>query len=235
MKYFRSVYLKCFFLALAIASLGMLTCCAATPDTALPDIVCFTCTGEDCQRFTATQAPELAGGVFNQGDIDLTGDGVPEHVRLEGDQVTIHQDDVEMWRSPEAWEVVDVALGDPNDDGRNEVFVVFWREDETGQRTNQPFIIGYRGGYYRELWGGSPVGFPITEVELADVDSDGIQEILVLEVGQDNSEERALAVWQWNQWWFSHVWRSEAGAYHHLHVGRDEEQQAMMCVFAEKE
>ena len=213
----------------------MLTNCAQRPDAANSDRLCFTCTGKDCQRFTATEAPELAGGRFDHGAIDLTGDGVPEHVCLEGDQVTIHQDNVEVWRSPEAWEVEDVALGDPNDDGRNEVFVVFWREDETGQRTNQPFIIGYRGGYYRELWGGSPVGFPITEVELADVDSDGIQEILVLEVVQDNSGERTLAVWQWNQWWFSHVWRSEAGAYHHLHVGRDEEQQALMCVQVEKE
>ncbi len=172
-----------------------------------------------------TRKPEIT--LFRQAQ---AGDGVPEHVRLEGDQITIHQNDVEMWRSPEAWEVVDVALGNPNDDGRNEMFVVFWREDETGQRTNQPFIIGYRGGYYRELWGGSPVGFPITEVELADVDSDGLQEILVLEVVQDNSGERTLAIWQWNQWWFSHVWRSEVGVYHHLHVGQDEEQQAMMCV-----
>jgi hypothetical protein len=206
----------------------MLTCSTPPPDAAVSDIVCFTCTGEDCQSLPTTEAPELAGGVFDQGAIDLTGDGVPEHVRLEGAQVTIHQDSVEVWRSPEAWEVVDVALGDPNDDGRNEVFVVFWREDETGQRTNQPFIIGYRGGYYRELWGGSPVGFPITEVELADITDDGRQDILVI-------EERTLAVWQWNQWWFSHVWRSEAGAYHHLHVGRDEEQQAMMCVQVEKE
>ncbi len=206
----------------------MLTCSTPTPDAAVSDIVCFICTGESCQPVAASVKLEPTSGIFTHGDIDLTGDGVPEHVHLEGDQVTIHQDNVEVWRSPEAWEVVDVALGDPNDDGRNEVFVVFWREDETGQRTNQPFIIGYRGGYYRELWGGSPVGFPITEVELADITGDGRQDILVI-------EERALAVWQWNQWWFSHVWRSEAGHYHDLHVGQDEEQQVMMCVQVKKE
>lgn len=216
-----------------MAVVGLLSGCAASPNAVVSNTLCFTCTGESCHLTATPQELELTNGIFAHGDIDFTGDGVPEHVQLDDSQVIIHQDGVEVWRSPEAWDVVDVALGDPNDDGRGEVLVVFWREDETGGSTNQPFIIGYRGGYYRELWGGSPVGYPIAEVELADITGDGCQDILVLESSGDNGT-CTIAVWQWRQWWFSHVWRSEVGAYHDLQVGWDAKQQAMMCVVGKK-
>jgi hypothetical protein len=212
---------------------GFLACCMVKPDAPKSQSLCLTCTSEECQTFDSKEPlDEPTGGVFTRGDVDLTGDGVPEHVQFEGAQVTIHQDGVEVWRSPVSWDVVDVALGDPNDDGRNEILIVFWQQDETGQLQNQPFIIGYRGGYYRELWGGSPVGFPIHEVELADVDGDGRQEIIVLEAAQDAPDARTIAVWRWNQWWFSFVWRSEAGSYHDLQVRHNvaEDGTATVCV-----
>lgn len=221
----RESYLRLIALALLIT----ITSCTPKTDKANSRSQCFACTDEDCQIIEAPEPHNAAtGGIFEHGEIDLTGDGIPEQVQREGTQVTIIQQNIEVWHSPKAWQVVDVALGDPNDDGRHEVLIVFWREDEMGERTNQPFIIGYRGGYYRELWGGSPVGVPIVEVELADVTGDGRQEIIVLEAVGD-TEARTVAVWRWNQWWFNIVWRSEASVYRNLQVGWDAAQTAMIC------
>ncbi|MCJ7548144.1 MAG: hypothetical protein MUQ30_00495, partial [Anaerolineae bacterium] len=151
---------------------------------------------------------------FTAGEIDLTGDGVPELVRRVGTQVHIEQDGVEVWRTPANWDVVDTALGDPNDDGRGELLLAFWRNDNEGIPRSHPFIIGFREGTYRTLWGGSAVRDPIHEVELGDLDGDGVQELVVLEsYGEDN---RAVTVWRWHGWGFSLQWRSEPGAYSDL-------------------
>ncbi len=48
----------------------------------------------------------------------------------------------------------------------------------------------------------------IQEVELGDADSDGVQELVVLE---ERGEERAVTVWRWHGWGFSLVWRSPSG------------------------
>jgi hypothetical protein len=194
--------------------------------------LCFSCEGESC--YSVEEAELLAGGgkgLFNQGEIDLTGDGVTERVQLLGERVTIYQDGAEMWRSPSEWQVVDLALGDPNDDGRSEVLLAFWKRDDVGVLCSHPFIVGYRGGYYRELWGGSAVDIPIHEVELADVDGDGAQELIVLEEAGDGAE-RAIAVWRWNQWWFNIVWRSSEGAYRDLRLIQDQgtERLPIICV-----
>jgi hypothetical protein len=114
-----------------------------------------------------------------------------------------------VWRSPDTWRVVDLALGDPNDDGRHELLLAFWRPDDDGVPRSQPFIVGYRGGVYRTVWGGSPVDNPIYEVALGDVDGDGREDLVVL-------EEQAVAVWRWHGWGFSLMWRSPPGRYQDL-------------------
>jgi poly-gamma-glutamate synthesis protein (capsule biosynthesis protein) len=158
-------------------------------------------------------------GVFVAGAIDLTGDGLPERVRLNQERVTIEQDGTLVWESPLDWDVLDLALGDPNDDGRYEMLLVMNKPDAGGGLRNHPFIIGYRGGSYQEVWGGSAVGDPILEAELADVDEDPTQELIVLEVvGEDG--EVAVSVWDWHGWGFSRAWRSPEGRYRDLQVVR---------------
>jgi poly-gamma-glutamate synthesis protein (capsule biosynthesis protein) len=81
--------------------------------------------------------------------------------------------------------------------------------------TSHPFVVGYRGGIYRELWGGSPVHALILEVELGDLDGDGLEELAALEAPVDDSA-RYVTVWRWHGWGFSLVWRSPPGEYHDL-------------------
>jgi hypothetical protein len=81
--------------------------------------------------------------------------------------------------------------------------------------TSHPFVVGYRGGRYRELWGGSPVHAPILEVDLGDLDGDGLDELAAIEAPIDDSA-RYVTVWRWHGWGFSLLWRSPPGEYHDL-------------------
>jgi hypothetical protein len=84
---------------------------------------------------------------------------------------------------------------------------------------SRPFVVGYRGGDYRTLWGGSAVTDPIHEVELGDVDGDGAEELIVLE--GDDQRQRTVSVWRWHGWGFSLIWRSHPGQYWDLRLQED--------------
>ncbi len=169
--------------------------------------------GETCRPADVPPTPLI--GPFRAGAIDLTGDGVPEQVRRVGEQVVVYGDGGEVWRGLPEWRVVDLALGDPNDDGRGEILLALWKRNAEGVPRSHPFIIGYREGANRLLWGGSAVADPIHEVELGDVDGDGVQELVVLEE-QGDGLNRAVSVWRWHGWGFSLVWRSPPGHYRDL-------------------
>jgi hypothetical protein len=175
----------------------------------------FACDRQACYLAEVGLSQDPETGLFRDGEIDLTGDGVPERVRWAGGRVIVYRDGVEVWRSLPEWRVVDLALGDPNDDGRGELLLALWKPDAAGVDCSHPFIIGYREGLYRTLWGGSAVIDPIHEVELGDVDGDGVQELVVLEE-QGDGLDRAVAVWRWYGWGFGLVWRSSGGHYRDL-------------------
>jgi hypothetical protein len=171
----------------------------------------FACDAGGCRP---ARVPQItASGPFRAGAIDLTGDGIPEQVQLAREGVTSYSDRAAVWHTPPGWRVVDAALGDPNDDGRSELFLAFWRPDGPELVGSHPFIVGYRRGAYRVLWGGSAVKDPILEVELGDVDGDGVQELVVL---AEHAEGRVASIWHWYGWGFSEVWRSPPGRYRDL-------------------
>jgi hypothetical protein len=110
----------------------------------------------------------------------------------------------ETWQSLPEWQVVDLALGDPNDDGRAELLLALWKPDAAGLARSHPFILGYRDGAYRVLWGGSAVADPILGVELAELDGDGVEELIVLE---QRSAIPAISAWRWHGWGYTLLWR----------------------------
>ena len=167
----------------------------------------FACAGDACHPLEVPQDPQ--SGLFRAGTADLTGDGVPEQVQLLDEQLTVYSAGTVVWRAPEDWRVADLALGDANDDGRSEMLLALWKADAAGVLRSHPFLVGYRQGAYRVLWGGSAVPDPIHEVELGDVDGDGAQELTVLE---ERDGARTVSVWRWHGWGFSLLWRSAPGA-----------------------
>jgi poly-gamma-glutamate synthesis protein (capsule biosynthesis protein) len=160
----------------------------------------------------ATEEPDRSGP-FRAGEIDLTGDGVPEQVQLVDGQVVVYENGAEAWRGQPEWTVLDLALGDPNDDGRGEIVLALDKADGS-----HPFVVGYRGGIYRVLWGGSAVARAMREVELGDVDGDGVQELVVLEDAPKAAGQSAVTVWRWHGWGFTQLWRSAPGRYSHLSI-----------------
>lgn len=175
----------------------------------------FDCVEEACEAVLVPD--DSRSGIFTSGAIDLSGDGAPEIIRRRKDAVEILQGGQSVWSSPPEWQVRDLALGDPNGDGRYEALLAVDGLDPSGTPTSKPFVVGYRNGIYRDLWGGSPLSAPILEVELADLDSDGLEELAAIEAPLDDSA-RYVTVWRWHGWGFSLVWRSPPGAYHDLIV-----------------
>jgi hypothetical protein len=169
----------------------------------------FACIEDTCELVDVPGESRI--GIFESGVIDLTGDGLPETVRNQAGAAEVLQGDRSVWRSPPAWQVRDIALGDPNHDGRYEALMAV----DGPEGTSQPYIIGYRGGRYHDLWGGSPVSDPILEVELADLNGDGLDELAAIEAAADGSA-RYLTVWRWHGWGFSLVWRGPPGDFHDL-------------------
>lgn len=181
--------------------------------------------------------PTQQDGILRASAVDLTGDGVPERVQMDDDNVVISsQDDVvapgdRLWRGLPEWQVVDLAVGDPNDDGRAELMLTLFKPDQDGVMRSHPFILGFREGAYRVLWGGSAVSEPIHEIELGDVDGDGVQELIVLEEASEKAGGtggtgpftlRTVSVWDWHGWGFSLAWRSPPGRYRNLVLTGDE-------------
>jgi len=170
----------------------------------------FTCTPDTC---TPVSPPEAASAsIFQSGSVDLTGDGSPEEIHLVGKRLLVFQEGALAWESPPEWQVLDLAIGDANLDGRPELALALMKPDDSGVLRSHPFLFGYRGGQYRTIWGGSAVGAPLREVELGDIDSDGEPELIVLEQ-QKESPYQALTVWRWHGWGFSLQWRSAPGEY----------------------
>lgn len=211
--------------------MAFLVAAVARSGTATPAVhLQFGCDSEGCQQLDTSPetAESSASGLFSDGHIDLTGDGRTEHVRREAEQVMIYEDGVEVWRSPAEWRVADAALGDPTNDGRGELMLALWKEGLDGLEPpdpgkedtprSRPFIIGYRGGMYRTLWGGSAVSRPIHEIELGDVSGDGLEELVVLE--GEGSDGRTVSLWRWHGWGFTLIWRSAPGSYRDLIVGQ---------------
>jgi poly-gamma-glutamate synthesis protein (capsule biosynthesis protein) len=180
-----------------------------------PERVGYACFEDACE---VVEVPlDGSDGVFESGAIDLTGDGVPETFSRQGGSAQILQGGRSVWRSPPEWRVRDVALGDPNHDGRYEAVLAV-----DGPNGSQPFVVGYRGGRFDDLWGGSPVSDPIIEVELGDLDGDGLEELTAIEASDGT---RHLTVWRWHGWGFSLVWRSPPGNYHDLVILPAEDRQ----------
>ncbi|MBN2550443.1 MAG: CapA family protein, partial [Anaerolineales bacterium] len=178
-----------------------------------PRWVGYTCRQYPC--LPAKPGHEQPQAIFWSGEIDLTGDGVAEIVRRINEQVIVYHRDEIAWQSPKDWQVIDLALGDPNDDGRYELMLAIRKPGEDGSITSHPFVIGYRSGIYRQLWGGSAVADSLREVELGDLDGDGIQELIALEDAADG-QKRVITVWRWHGWGFQLLWRSEEAWFHDL-------------------
>jgi len=146
------------------------------------------------------------------GQIDLTGDGEPERVTIQNGALHVYEGDREVYTSHPSWQVVDASLGDPNQDGRFEVTMLLWKQDTPGAPvTTHPFILGYRGGQYKIIWGGSATDNWVQALGVADVDGDNNDELVTIErdpTALPCEARYRIVVMKWNGWGFTRQWIS---------------------------
>lgn len=163
---------------------------------------------------------------------DLDQDGRDECLSLQDGSAFINDCQGQIfWQSPSGWQVREAQISDLNHDGQPEVTLLVWRpfqpwpidRDDPGggrikdfhDRENESchvILIHWARGGYNELWAGSALIRPVSQLRIADVDGDGGQELVALEGYYDSPfAGGALSVWRWRGFGFVLVDKIENG------------------------
>jgi poly-gamma-glutamate capsule biosynthesis protein CapA/YwtB (metallophosphatase superfamily) len=193
-------------------------------------------------RNTTAEAVELPAGWAaparpDQLAIDLHGNGEPVWAALDAAGVVSIRagpqlDAAMLWHNEDpAWRFTRIAAGDPNDDGRAEIVMLLWQADSGGVLHSQPYLLGWRSGRYRIIWGGSATDPPIQDLAVADLDADGQSELVVLEGGiRPGDPGSHVSVWHWHGWGFQREWRSAPGSWREIVLTHLDGEQAQVIV-----
>ena len=182
-----------------------------------------------------TFIPTGTATIFPLTQVDLDGNGTPEILSLNGNRLSILSGGETVWKSPEAWQIVQAAFSDLNRDGKSEVALLLWRPfhpwpvdrwlpnggriaefHNTEGQSCHIILIGWTRGGIHELWAGSAMADPITSFAVADLNGDNLQELVALEgrytdpmprpeAPSRSAPARTLKVWEWNGFGFTVV------------------------------
>jgi len=131
-----------------------------------------------------------------------------------------------IWSSDPDWQVKKVVIGDVNFDGKSDVVMNVWKRGNYGESQpfwakendmslgNHLFVYSFFEDGFRPLWQSSTIPRPNIDILVHDINNDQVDELVVLEDGDNNLDQAEhIAVWQWDDWGFSNVWRSEVGVF----------------------
>ncbi len=152
---------------------------------------------------------------------------------LSNQKLTIYRCDKNMiyeeWQSPANWKVTEAIRADLNRDGHEDLALVVWRpfapwpidrflpnggridgfHDKAGMSTHL-ILVGWDGDEFRELWAGSALANPISDIRAVDIDRDGYEELIVIEGEYDAFESGGnVTIWQWQGFGFTLLDRME--------------------------
>jgi hypothetical protein len=182
---------------------------------------------------SATTAPAGARPVAPVLAADLDGDGLPEHLSLQGGVARIERAGSVLWSSPLAWQVTQAQVGDLNHDGQPEAVLLVRRpfapwpidayipapgriHDFHDQRgfSCHVILIAWRGDRFGEAWAGSALAEPLDAFALLDRPAGG-EALAALESQYDDGPiaPRRVSLWEWNGFGFTLVARSPAGRF----------------------
>ncbi len=190
---------------------------------------------------------------------DLDRDGLEEDLILTAGRLTIASAGRTVWQSPSSWQVAQAAITDLNQDGIPEATLLVWRpfqpwpvdrwlphggridgfHDEAGDSCHI-ILVGWLGERWGEIWAGSALAEPVRAFAVADLEGDGVQDLLTLEGSytdprpslaalSDQVAGRKIKAWDWNGFGFSVV-SMIAGDFHKLALVRTGSGQILILV-----
>jgi len=164
--------------------------------------------------------------VHSSFSADLNMDGKEECLVLMNEILQINDCEQQVaWQSPEGWQVKEALISDLNLDHEPEVALVVWRpfqpwpvdrflpaggriqyfHDQSGLSCHL-ILIGWTRHGYNELWAGSALIRPVSQIQAVDLDQDDRQELVALEGDYDSAfSGGALTVWRWQGFGFTLV------------------------------
>ena len=172
--------------------------------------------------FRSVLAPPPVGNLSTVRETDLDGDGAMERLTLARGRLTLMRGGAAVWSSPEAWWVDGFAAGDLTRDGKQDLALSVWKPGDYGSSKpfwvteedldvkNHFFVYRLKDGKLEPVWQSSNLAAPNCAFKAFDVDGDGLQELVVAEGAYDDRpgcRAAHLAVWRWDGWGFSNVWR----------------------------
>lgn len=168
-----------------------------------------------------------------QAEADLDNDSIMESYSLKNGRLIISADSEIIWQSPAEWWIDDFVLADSNNDGIKDINLSLWKAGNFGSSKpfwvkendmsvkNHFFVLTFMAGAVEPLWASSNLTEPNCEFQIADVDGDEKNDLVVIEGDysqQPNCGRNYVAVWQWNGWGFFNHWRSEKGNFAGLEI-----------------
>lgn len=164
---------------------------------------------------------------------DLDNNQIEESYVLEKGKLSIWENSKIVWQSPKEWSIDNFVLADINNDGITEINLSLWKAGNFGASKpfwiknndmrvkNHFFVLNFEKEKVKEIWGSSNLSQPNCEFQIADVNEDGKNDLIVIEgnYGQKlGCVGEYLAIWEWDEWGFTNKWRSEKGGYLNLRI-----------------
>lgn len=193
--------------------------------------------GKSSEAAVYAEDYNIGGIVSKKETADLDKDSIPEIYSLKNGSLLIMENSKIVWQSPDNWWIDDFILADSNNDGISDINLSLWKAGNFGSSKpfwvkendmsikNHFFIFDFIDDAMKQIWGSSNLDEPNCEFQIADIDNDGKNDLIVIEgdyLQKPKCNGNYVAVWKWNDWGFSNEWRSEKGTFSNLEIEKND-------------